>query len=60
MISREWKMRCYEKARRWLVNHARDCAPGNHPRRWSNQELRACGIGGTQASTEVMRIGDAI
>ena len=43
MISREWKMRWYEKARRWLVNHARDCAPGNHPRRWSNRELRACG-----------------
>jgi hypothetical protein len=43
MNSREWKMRWYEAARRWLVNHARDCVPGNQPRRWSNQELRATG-----------------
>lgn len=42
MISREWKMKWYEKARRWLVNHARDGAPANHPRRWSNRELRTC------------------
>lgn len=36
-------MRWYEMARRWLVNHARDCAPENQPRRWSNQELRRYG-----------------
>lgn len=43
MNESDWKMALYEKARRWLVNHARHRAPGNHPRRWSNQELRACG-----------------
>ena len=40
MMDRAWKMRCYEKLRRWLVNHARHCMPGQHPRRWSNEELR--------------------
>ena len=43
MISKQWKMRMYEKARRWLVNHARDCSPLNQPRRWSNIELRRYG-----------------
>ena len=38
-----WKMKWYEKARRWLVNHARDNAPENHPRRWSNREIRRLG-----------------
>lgn len=43
MSGSAWKMKWYEKARRWLVNHARDCAPENHPRRWSNTELRRYG-----------------
>ena len=38
-----WKMQWYEKARRWLVNHARDCTPENQPRRWSNAVLHRVG-----------------
>lgn len=39
-MTNDWKMQLYERARRWLVNHARDRAPSNHPRRWSNVELK--------------------
>jgi hypothetical protein len=43
MNASDWKMNLYEKARRWLVNHARHRAPENEPRRWSNAELRRWG-----------------
>lgn len=34
------KMQMYERLRRRLTNHARHCMMDQHPRRWSNQELR--------------------
>lgn len=40
MINREMKMRCYERMRRWLTNHARHCMMEQEPRRWSNRELK--------------------
>lgn len=43
MNNHAWKMKWYERLRRWLVNHARHCAPEYEPRRWSNRELRRLG-----------------
>lgn len=41
MSIQELKMRAYERARRWLTNHARHCRLDQEPRRWSNRQLKS-------------------